>query len=74
MRPAGVGLLDASGGSEETGEAAADDVGEGLVELAAEELGDETEAVERRDAAMVRRMCDSVDRVAMVTQAAFHVS
>jgi hypothetical protein len=33
--------------------------------------GDATEAVERRDAAMVRRMCDSVDRVVSTTHAEF---
>jgi len=37
-------------------------------------LGDERCEVERRDAAMVRRMCDSVERMAVVTQAVVHVS
>jgi hypothetical protein len=36
--------------------------------------GDATEAVERREAAMVRRMCDSVDRVVFTTQAVFKIS
>ena len=43
--------------------------GEEVLEVAGDEFGEETEAVERRDAAMVRRICDSVLSVAVVTQA-----
>lgn len=43
--------------------------GEEFVEAAGEELGEEIEAVDRRDAAMVRRMCDSVLRAPVVTHA-----
>jgi hypothetical protein len=37
-------------------------------------VGEATEAVERREAAMVRRMCDSVDRVVFTTHAVSNVS
>jgi hypothetical protein len=46
------------------------DTGEDVVLVAGDELGDEIEAVDSSDAAIVRRMWDSVLRVSMVMQAA----
>lgn len=60
--------LDCSGSSE-TGDVAVEEVGEAAGEALVDELGDAIEAVERSDAAMVSRMCDSVLRVSVVTQA-----
>ena len=44
--------------------------GEEAAEEAADEFGDAMGVVERREAAMVRRMCDSVERVSVVRHAA----
>ena len=61
--------------SEPVGEGKSSEVGVEVVLVAADELGDEMEAVDRRDAAMVRRICDSVLRVSDVAQAVMlHVS
>jgi hypothetical protein len=50
------------------GSSAIGDVGgDDEAEVAGEELGDAMEAVERRDAAIVKRRCDSVLRVCVIT-------
>lgn len=48
--------------------------GEDVVDAAGELLGDAMEAVEISDAAMVKRMCDSVLSVAVVTHAVGFIS
>jgi len=49
--------------------------GEEDAEVAGEELGEAMDAVERREAAMVRRRCDSVLSVAVMTHPiTLHVS
>lgn len=54
-----------AGGSSDAGEAAREEE----AEAAGEEGGEAREAVETRDAAIVRRMWDSVERVAVVIHA-----
>jgi hypothetical protein len=54
------------GDSSVTGEEA----GEEDADAAGEEAGEAIEAVETSEAAMVKRTCDSVERVAVVTHAA----
>jgi hypothetical protein len=62
----GLSVLDPEGRSSETGV--------DVVLVAGDELGEEIEAVERSDAASVRRICDSVLRTSFVTQAVGRVS
>jgi hypothetical protein len=50
------------------GDAAGDDE----AEATGDELGDAMEAVDKRDAAMVKRTCDSVLRVSVITHPTYY--
>lgn len=63
-----------SGGSVGLAGAGEDGVGVSLAGEVAGEEAEESGAVERREEAIVRRMWDSVDRVAVVTHAVRHIS